>query len=183
MQSIAPAIIIMVPYNPIKLNVWNVDMSLHALLFYVCTLSSSDTTSCYPVHAQYVQRVNACVWSHLLVCVWPKNIHLHGYQSNLFAKGCILLTLIHCICCQRCLLDLQSRVQSALVPLFLFMQLHVLPRIYMQGLFQNILCKKPWPIYSLEIVTPTVWLDRNVVLQASCIHVLFNIESTTGLWD
>ena len=66
---------------------------------------------------QYVQRL--CVWLCVFVCVWPKKCpftHLTAVK-NLCDKGAYC-SLVHFICCQRCLLDLFELYRECYSPSF-----------------------------------------------------------------
>ena len=106
--------------------------------------------NCFPVKGLIY------IWSCLFVCVTKKmSIYtlITGQLSS--QNGHILLThLLIIICCQGCLLDLSSYTKSAIFLSLIYLHNchlgHVVPG--------NIMGKSCF----LEIVTPTVWLDRNV---------------------
>ena len=102
---------------------------------------------CYPVHICMRTRlcirlcVCVCVCVHVCVCVWPKCLFAQLPVKCLW-KEYILLT--HpLICCQRCLLDLSSHAESAILLISIHVIVH---QSLIRRIFQNIMVKKTSPV-------------------------------------
>ena len=111
-------------------------------------------------------RKGLCIQLRLFVCacvfmwVWPKNVCLHTYRPNVFAKRMSSKLL----CSQRCFArSIKSYTESA-IPLFLFIWLST------GGLLEFLKMKSLNTLYNLEIVTSTVWFAGKADLYMMAVH-------------